>query len=205
MLTEYLLYASNGGSFYKKLSKGSTLSRLWDAPPLWNRRGCFSGSGRHDLGREQPHGYSTGSFLFSHCHVQNGQIWAWNEFPTSLKYTPIWNLEKWYRSSYLQNRNRDTDIEHKRMDTKGRMGGMGGAWDWHIYTIGTMYKIDRGFPAGSVVKNPPANAGDAGLTPGLGRSPGERIGNSLQYSCLGNPIDRGAWWVTVHEVARVRH
>ena len=82
-------------------------------PPLWNRRGCFSGSERHDLGWEQPHGYSTGSFLFSHCHVQNGQIWAWNEFPTSLKYTPIWNLEKWYRSSYLQNRNRDTDIEHK--------------------------------------------------------------------------------------------
>ena len=49
-----------------------------------------------------------------------------------------------------------------------------------------------------VVKNPPANAGDIrdeGLIPGSGRSPGEGIGNLLQYSCLGNPIDRGAWWL----------
>ena len=48
-----------------------------------------------------------------------------------------------------------------------------------------------------VVKNPPANAGDAGdtgLITGLGRSPGEGNGNPLQYSCLENPIDRGAWW-----------
>ena len=44
-----------------------------------------------------------------------------------------------------------------------------------------------------VVKNPPANAGDQSSIPGLGRSPGEGNGNSLQYSCLGNPMDRGAW------------
>jgi len=49
-----------------------------------------------------------------------------------------------------------------------------------------------------VVKNPPANARAAGLIPGLGRSPGEGNGNPLQYSCLGNPMDRGAWWATVH-------
>ena len=49
-----------------------------------------------------------------------------------------------------------------------------------------------GFPSGSVVKNPPANAGDAGSIPESGRSPGEGNSNSLQYSCLGNPIDRGA-------------
>ena len=48
----------------------------------------------------------------------------------------------------------------------------------------------QGFPGGSVVKNPPANARDAGLIPGLGRSPGEGNGNPLQYSCLGNPMDR---------------
>ena len=51
----------------------------------------------------------------------------------------------------------------------------------------------RGFPGGSVVKNPPANAGDTGLIPGSGRSSGEGNGNPLQYSCLDNPMDRGAW------------
>ena len=55
-----------------------------------------------------------------------------------------------------------------------------------------------GFPGGSVIKNPPANAGDMGLTPGLGRSPGEGNGYPLQYSCLGYPIDREAWQATVH-------
>ena len=54
-----------------------------------------------------------------------------------------------------------------------------------------------GFPGGSVIKNLPANTGDAGSFPGLGRSPGGRNGNLLQYSCLGNPMDRGAWWATV--------
>ena len=56
-----------------------------------------------------------------------------------------------------------------------------------------------------VVKNPPANAGDkrdAGSIPGLGRSPGEGYGNSLQYSSLVNPMDRGAWKATVHRVAK---
>ena len=49
------------------------------------------------------------------------------------------------------------------------------------------------FPGGSVVKNLPTNAGDMGLNPGLGRSPRGENGNPLQYSCLGNPVDRGAW------------
>ena len=51
-----------------------------------------------------------------------------------------------------------------------------------------------------MVKNPPVNAGDTGLIPGSGRSPGEGNGNLLQYSCLGSPMDRGAWWATVHGV-----
>ena len=58
----------------------------------------------------------------------------------------------------------------------------------------------RGFPGGSMVKNLPATAGDVGLVPGLGRSPGGRNGNPLQYSCLGNPVDRGAWRAAVHWV-----
>ena len=51
----------------------------------------------------------------------------------------------------------------------------------------------KGFLGGSVIKNLPANAGDAGLIPGLGRSPGEGNSNPFQYSCLGNPMDREAW------------
>ena len=57
-----------------------------------------------------------------------------------------------------------------------------------------------GFPGSSVVKNPLANTGDAGLIPGLGRSPGEGNGNLFQYFCLGNPMDKGAWWATDHGV-----
>ena len=45
------------------------------------------------------------------------------------------------------------------------------------------------------------NAGDPGFIPGSGRSPGEGNGDPLQYSCLGNPVDRGAWWAAVHRVA----
>ena len=57
-------------------------------------------------------------------------------------------------------------------------------------------------PGCSVVKNPPANAGHAGSIPGLGRSPGAGNGNPLQYSCLGNPMDRGAWQAIIHRVAK---
>ena len=57
-------------------------------------------------------------------------------------------------------------------------------------------------PRWSVVKNPPARAGDVGLTPGLGRPPGEGNDNLLQQSCLKNPMDRGAWWATVHGVSK---
>ena len=59
-----------------------------------------------------------------------------------------------------------------------------------------------GFPGGSVVKNLPVNAGDLGLIPGLGRSPGEGTGNPLQYSCLENPTDRGAWQATIYRVKK---
>ena len=61
------------------------------------------------------------------------------------------------------------------------------------------------FLRGSVVKNPPADAGDSGDTvsiPGSGKSPGQGNDNPLQYSCLGNPMDRGAWWATVQRVTK---
>ena len=59
-------------------------------------------------------------------------------------------------------------------------------------------------PGGSVVKNPTANAGDAGLVARLGGSPGEGKGNPLQYSGLESPMDRGAWWATVHGIVKSR-
>ena len=84
---------------------------------------------------------------------------------------------------------------------------------WFILLLGTgIYQLPmfvlntqlwaRGFSGGSMVKNSPANVGDVGLIPGWGRSPGEGNGNPLQYSCLENPMNRGAWWATVHRVAK---
>ena len=61
-----------------------------------------------------------------------------------------------------------------------------------------------GFPSWCVVENPFANARDLGSTPGSGRSPGEGNGNPLQYSCLENSMDGGAWWAAVHAVAMSR-
>ena len=69
-------------------------------------------------------------------------------------------------------------------------------WGW--FPSGIMGSL-----GGSVVKNPPANGGDAGLIPGLGSSPGERNGNLLQYSCLGNLMDKRAWRAILHRVAKI--
>ena len=65
--------------------------------------------------------------------------------------------------------------------------------------------VNLGFPDGSDGKKSAFNAGDLGLIPWSGRSPGEGNGNSLQYSHLENSMDRGAWRATVHGVARVGH
>ena len=63
-------------------------------------------------------------------------------------------------------------------------------------------KSQKGFPGGSEVKASACNAEDLGLIPESERSPGEGNGNPLQYSCLENPMDGGAWWATVHWVAK---
>ena len=62
----------------------------------------------------------------------------------------------------------------------------------------------QGFPSGSVGKESACNAGDQGLIPGLGRSPGEGNGNPLQYSCLEKSMNREAWQVTVHGITKSR-
>ena len=68
-----------------------------------------------------------------------------------------------------------------------------------------MVSPEGDFPGGSVVKNPPADAGDVGSIPGSGRSPREGNGNPLQYSCQENLTDRGTWQAIDHGAARVRH
>ena len=70
----------------------------------------------------------------------------------------------------------------------------------HIHTV--IYTLLKGFPSGSDGKESTCNAGDPGSISGSRRSSGEGNGNTLQYSCLENPMDRGALWATVHVVAR---
>ena len=85
---------------------------------------------------------------------------------------------------------------------EGSSGGHG-----HKQGLGTdLEEGNNGFPGGSVVKNLPASAGDVedlGLIPGSGRYPGEGNVNPLQFSCLENSMDRGAWWATVHGVTEL--
>ena len=83
-------------------------------------------------------------------------------------------------------------------------------WLWPPYTDALLQTCPMPLPRQelhgtmgvSSWQNPPANAGDKGSVPGSGRSPGERSGNALQHSCLENPLNRGAWWATVHGVAK---
>ena len=73
-----------------------------------------------------------------------------------------------------------------------------------MFTVISYYYI-LGFPGGSEGKASACNAGDPGSIPGWGRSPGEGNGNPLQYSCLENPMDGGAWWATVHGVTKSQY
>ena len=66
----------------------------------------------------------------------------------------------------------------------------------------TIVKSSLDFPGGSDSKASTYDVGDPGSVPGSGRSPGKGNGNPLQYSCLGNPTDRGVWWATVHGVTK---
>ena len=80
------------------------------------------------------------------------------------------------------------DYETPKFNRRCSFFNENGNWVW--------LNMQEGFPTGSVIKNPPANAGDAGLVPGLGRSPGKGNGNPPQYSCLENPMR--VWRATVH-------
>ena len=84
----------------------------------------------------------------------------------------------------------------------GGLQSMGLLWVGYDWATELNWILFLGFPGGSEVKASACNAGDQGLIPGLGGSPGEGNGNLLQYSCLENPMDGGAWWATVHGVAK---
>ena len=70
------------------------------------------------------------------------------------------------------------------------------------HTFPSPQKLPRDLPCGSDTKESACNAGDPGSIPGLGRSSGEGNGNPLQYCCVENPTDRGAWWATVRGVTQ---
>ena len=74
----------------------------------------------------------------------------------------------------------------------------------YLFLFIYIYANIWGFPGGSEVKVSACNAGDLGSIPGSGKSPEEGNGNPLQYSCLENPMDGGAWWATVHRIAKSR-
>ena len=75
-------------------------------------------------------------------------------------------------------------------------------WPGYSEPIHTLVKPTWGFPGSSVVRSLLASAGDVGSISVSRRSPGGGNGNPLQYSCLGNPVDRGAWRATIHRVTK---
>ena len=93
-----------------------------------------------------------------------------------------------------------TDSTHMSLSKLTEMVKDMETWRAAVYGL-----TESGFPHSSVGKESACNAGDLGLIPGLGRSPGEGNGKPLQYSCLENPMGRGARQAIVHGVARVGH
>ena len=96
---------------------------------------------------------------------------------------------------------------HRRPSNTSRLFGFYHLWGHCSFLLYVgVHKIlfvpSKGFPAGSDSKETDCNAGYLGPISGLGRSPGEGNGNPLQYSCLENPMDGGAWWATVHGVPK---
>ena len=114
-------------------------------------------------------------------------------------------MELWTFSLLQQDENICTQVSPIQGELgKGPVGRFGkAAWEWgpegqEIYST---WSPGKGFPGGSDGKESICDAGDPGSTPASGRSLGEGNGNPLQYSCLENPMNRGAWWAIVHEVA----
>ena len=99
-------------------------------------------------------------------------------------------------------------VEGKKLPTwvfwPGELHGLYSPWGHKESERTERLSLFLGFSGSSVRKESACNTGDGGLIPGLGRSPGEGNHNPLQYSCLGNSMNRGAWWATVHRTAKSR-
>ena len=93
----------------------------------------------------------------------------------------FWNILPWWRKNVIFKKTKNREF---------------------TTVLDVIILLNKGFLDGSVVRNLPAHAGHLSLIPGLGRFPGEGNGNPPQYSFLGNPMDRGTWWATVHRVAK---
>ena len=115
--------------------------------------------------------------------------------------------------SISETQKREMRQEHKCSHNKPSNINYRSEWDWHrshnvtlvlILDIYSTKRVNLGFPGGSDSKASTCNAGDLGSIPGSGRSPGEGNGNPLQYCCLENSMEGGAWWATVHGVAKSR-
>ena len=106
-------------------------------------------------------------------------------------------------SLFLQDIFTAVRLHHSKTSRQGKRAGCPSMGPW--WCLGQLQSVVWTSQLGLTVKNPPANAGDTrdgGLIPGSGRSPGEENDNPLQYSCLENLMDRGAWWPAVHRVSK---
>ena len=117
------------------------------------------------------------------------------------EYAGICHLRNLGSATWL-NRDRREKYRMSRLHLHQQWTMLSGSWVSRAENLTCFRKMREGFPGVSVVKNPLVNAGEASSIPDPGRSPRGGNGNPLWYSCLGNLLDRGAWWATVHGVSK---
>ena len=135
-----------------------------------------------------------------HTSKLHQTIRRWPDICLLTPTTIVWTCSLHFQSSWREGKAKEFLEQCRKV----------GMWNVYREHLGEAKELqgnprELGFPCTSVSKEPACNAGDRGSIPGLERSPGEEDGNPLQYACLENPMDRGAWQATVHGVVRVWH
>ena len=155
---------------------------------------CYLSKPQESLG----HSLSLFHVLCGSCNLQRIYVTSkgnhslsFGENPSCLSYCSVQSLCFSDENAVWKTSDKYTDAENKWADPKGKRGETNGR------QIDIYIRL-----CSSDGKEFACNAGDPGSIPGSGRSPGEGNGNLLQYSCLENPMDRGAWWAVVHGVAK---